>query len=210
MNRSATPSSTMKRLALTQLWPTLMKRALTAAAAASSTSASASTINGSEPPSSRTCFLSARPACDATMLPTWVEPCQGHGGNAVVGDQACNLVGLDQQGTEQPIRRPSIPHDLLDGHGALGDVVGVLKDRAVAGGKGRGGETEELPERVVPRHDGQHHAERIEHDRCFRWRCWPRPHPPGSLVPRQRRSRSSRRTSRSRPRPPAGACPSPG
>ena len=73
-NRSATEASTMKRLAEIQLWPLLEKRALTAVVAASPMSASAKTMNGSEPPSSSTCFLSARPACDATSLPTAVEP----------------------------------------------------------------------------------------------------------------------------------------
>ena len=73
-NSSATRSSTMKRLAEMQLWPVFEKRALAAAAAARSMSVSASTMKGSEPPSSSTCFFMARPACAATSLPTAVEP----------------------------------------------------------------------------------------------------------------------------------------
>ena len=68
-NSSAIGSSTMNRLAAMQLWPELRVRAVAAAAAARSTSASARTMNGSEPPSSSTVFLSWRPASPATSSP---------------------------------------------------------------------------------------------------------------------------------------------
>jgi hypothetical protein len=73
-NSSATVSSTMNRLASTQDWPALRYRALTAVAAAAAMSASARTMNGSEPPSSRTCFFSTAAAWAATIAPTSVEP----------------------------------------------------------------------------------------------------------------------------------------
>ncbi len=74
MKRSATDAATMKRFAQTQLWPALLKRALTAAAAAAGTSASSSTTNASEPPSSSTDFFDARPAAAPTAAPARLEP----------------------------------------------------------------------------------------------------------------------------------------
>ena len=52
----------MNRLAAMQLWPAFRNRARAACSATFDRSASASTMNGSEPPSSSTHFLSARPA----------------------------------------------------------------------------------------------------------------------------------------------------
>ena len=40
-------------------------------------------------------------------------------------------------------------------------------DRPVAGGEGWGSEAEELPERVVPGHDGQFHSERVDAGAVF-------------------------------------------
>ena len=74
VNRSATERETMKRLAHTQLWPPLPKRAFTAAAAAAGTSASSSTMKASEPPSSSTDFLDSRPAAAPTAEPARLEP----------------------------------------------------------------------------------------------------------------------------------------
>jgi hypothetical protein len=69
-NSSATLSSTMNRLAAMQLWPAFENRARAACSATLGRSASASTMNGSEPPSSSTHFLSARPAAAPTAAPT--------------------------------------------------------------------------------------------------------------------------------------------
>ena len=71
---SATRSSTMKRLAAMQLCPVFWKRAFTPTVAAVATSASASTMKGSEPPSSSTCFFKACPAAAAMERPAGVEP----------------------------------------------------------------------------------------------------------------------------------------
>ena len=50
--------------------------------------------------------------------------------------------------------------ELLDGEGAAGDVGGVFKeDRVAADENGRDG-AEDLPEREIPRHDGEDDAER--------------------------------------------------
>ena len=59
----------MKRLTAMQLCPEFTSRAEAAVRAAASRSASARTMKGSLPPSSRTVFLSSRPAAAATSLP---------------------------------------------------------------------------------------------------------------------------------------------
>jgi hypothetical protein len=71
---SYTGDSTMKRLAQMQLWPALMVRATAPTFAACSRSASASTMNGSEPPSSITEGFNASPAAAATARPAGSLP----------------------------------------------------------------------------------------------------------------------------------------
>ena len=57
------------RLPQMQDWPLFCTRAVTACFTAASRSAEGMTMKGSEPPSSSTTFLSARPACSATARP---------------------------------------------------------------------------------------------------------------------------------------------
>ncbi len=73
-NSSATASTTMKRLAAMHDWPLFCTRALTAVCTVASRSAEGSTMNGSEPPSSRTLFFSACPAVAATDMPALSLP----------------------------------------------------------------------------------------------------------------------------------------
>jgi len=74
VNAATRGSTMMKRLALTQLWPELIKRDVAHVLTASSRSASSSTMYGSEPPSSSTVFFSDAPACAATAFPAGVLP----------------------------------------------------------------------------------------------------------------------------------------
>lgn len=64
----------MNRFAAMQLWPVFWKRAVTATSTAFSTLASWSTMKGSEPPSSSTTGLIARPAASPTATPAASEP----------------------------------------------------------------------------------------------------------------------------------------
>ena len=59
----------MIRLAALQAWPALPIRPATAAFTVLVTSSLSSTMNGSDPPSSRTTFLRLRPATSATAAP---------------------------------------------------------------------------------------------------------------------------------------------
>ena len=86
---------------------------------------------------------------------------QGHGHQAVVGNQLFNLVGPHQQGAETGGWQASIVQYFLQGQGALRHVGGVLEQTHVAGHQGRGGEAHYLPEGEVPGHHGQHHAQRL-------------------------------------------------
>ena len=66
-----------------------------------------------------------------------------------------------------PSGKPASPEHRFDGQRAARHVARVLQDAAVARHQGRCGKAEHLPERKVPRHHGEHHAERIEGDERF-------------------------------------------
>src|SRR6202035_5796745 len=72
--RSATSSTTMKRLAAMQLCPEFTVRPCAAWSATATGSASPRTMKASEPPSSSTVFLSCRPASAATFRPAGSPP----------------------------------------------------------------------------------------------------------------------------------------
>ena len=157
-------------------------------------------MNGSEPPSSSTCFLSAAPAWEATMAPTSVEPVRVTAAIRSSAMMPATCAASIRRVAEQPCGHTRPAEDLLDGECALRHIVGVLEDRAVAGGERGGDEAEELPERVVPRHDRENDAERVEARSRFRRRssrCVRRQEPLGVLGVEVA---GHARTSRSRPR----------
>ena len=61
-----------------------------------------------------------------------------------------------------------VREQLADRQRAAADVGGVLEHRAVARAQARRGEAEHLPQREVPRHPGEHGAERLERDEAAR------------------------------------------
>ena len=81
-------------------------------------SASARTMNGSEPPSSSTVFLSCRPASAATSMPGLVAAGQGHGADRRVADQRRDPRGGDQERREDALGEAGVAEDLLDREGA--------------------------------------------------------------------------------------------
>ena len=125
-------------------------------------------MNGSDPPSSRTCFFSAAPAALATCSRDFARAGERDRVDARVGDE---LARPSSRAPGACRRRPAAAgalEDLLDGQRAAGHVGGVLEHGAVAGHQRRRGEAEDLPEGEVPGHDRQHHAERLERDVALR------------------------------------------
>jgi hypothetical protein len=131
--RCAIASSTMKRLAAMQLWPLFTVRPATAPAAVRSRSASASTTNGSDPPSSSTVFLSARPAACATATPAASLPVSETA--AIAGSAIRRETTAD--GTSSAVnvrlRRARGAHHVLDRQRAVpAPFRGVLQHHRVA------------------------------------------------------------------------------
>jgi len=85
---------------------------------------------------------------------------QGDSNDARVLDQTTGCRTGHEHGPEDPVREASGAEHLFDGEGALRHVGGVLEDSGVARHQRRRGKAEQLPEREIPRHDGQHRAER--------------------------------------------------
>jgi hypothetical protein len=157
VNASATDSTTMNRFAAMHDWPLLTIRAATAVSTARSRSADGVTMNGSEPPSSSTVFLSAA-RHRGHRAARGLAAGGGYGRDPRVGDHRFHPRRANQERLEDPRRRSSATPEFLEGEGALRNVRRMLQERNVAGGKGRCGETDDLPEREVPRHDRQHSA----------------------------------------------------
>ncbi len=89
---------------------------------------------------------------------------EGDGANRRMGDEALDGLRGDEESAHRSVRESGVAEDLLDGKGAAGNVRGVLQQADVARHQGRGREAEELPEREIPRHDGEHRPERVVAD----------------------------------------------
>ncbi len=160
--RARTSSTTMKRLPAMQLCPEFTSRAFVQTSAASSRSASSSTRYGSLPPSSSTVFFRSAPAFAATARPAGPLPVSVTARISGCSMTRFHLPAADHQRAEQVLRKTGAPKHVLDGERTPGNVRRVLQHCAVARHQPRCGEAEHLPERKVPRHDGQYDAERIE------------------------------------------------
>jgi hypothetical protein len=66
---------------------------------------------------------------------------------------------VDAQHLQLVVRKSGLPQEVRDRLGAPGDVRGVLQQHHVAGHQGRRAEPKRLPEREIPRHDGQYGPE---------------------------------------------------
>ena len=195
------------------VWPAVIRRPVTACLTARSRSASASTTNGSEPPSSSTLFLSALPASAATNAPARSEPVSvtaATRGSAIsLRRHVRHVLRRHDQAGEHARGRAGRGEHLLQRQRRARDVGRVLEERRVARHQRRPGEADDLPEREVPRHDGEDDADRLVGDDV----------PPvarvDGLVGEDARARSRRstrtptRSSRSRSGPRRAACPSP-
>ena len=191
-----------------QLWPALPKRALTAVLAAAAISASASTMKGSEPPNSSTCFFSALPACAATQLADGGRAGERHRGDARIVDQGRHAASLDQErGASSRPGTPASSRVCCNASAHCGTLLAcfrMLPLPAISAGRGK---SDELPERIVPGHDRQHYAERIVDHVAVAAAAGDRGVGQEAGTRAAQSVRRSRRISRSRLRPRPAACP---
>ena len=125
-------------------------------------------MKGSLPPSSRTTFLMAAPAWAPTARPAPTLPVRVTALTRRSAMMSGHLVGADQQRLEHAGRGAGPAEQVLEEQGRPGDVGRVLEEPDVAGHQGRGREPGHLPQRVVPRHDGQHRPQRLVGDEAQR------------------------------------------
>ena len=88
----------------------------------------------------------------------------GDGGDALVGEDVLDLARFDEQRLEGAAGKAGAADERFDGERALRDVGGVLQQADVAGHQRGREKAEDLPEGKVPRHDGEHDAERVPAD----------------------------------------------
>ena len=193
----------MNRFAAMQLWPVFWKRAVTATSTAFSRLASSSTMNGSEPPSSSTTGLIARPAASPTATPAASEPVRV---TPAIRRSPISSLALRPETTivlKTPGAAPARSKTCSSSRRAAGHVGGVLEHEAVARRDDRRRRPHRLPERVVPRHDREHRRRAAACGRRpgGRRRCRSVP-APGSARRARRSARPPRRTSRLRLRLP--------
>ena len=151
----------MKRFAAMHDCPVLIVRAFTPISAAISKSALGMTMNGSLPPSSRTLFLICRAAALATSLPARSLPVSVTAFTRGSSMTRAHLLGFDQQGLKHAFRETGAAKNIFNRERALRNVGGVFEQNDIARHQSGRGETEHLPERKIPRHDGENRPHRL-------------------------------------------------
>ena len=82
-------------------------------------------------------------------------------------DDLGHLLDLDHQIRKHALRQTAVAKNGFDGQCALRHIGRMFQHHGIARHQGRCGSAKYLPERKVPRHDGQHHAERVIRDIAF-------------------------------------------
>jgi hypothetical protein len=96
---------------------------------------------------------------------------QRGGRDACVLKNRMNPGRTDQKRLKHPLGESGLAENFLDRQGTLRHVGRVLEQTNISGHQCRGRKTEHLPEREVPRHDRQNHAQGLVMDvgaRCIR------------------------------------------
>ena len=88
-----------------------------------------------------------------------LAPGEGDGSNPRVLDECGDVLALDEEIGERPRRQAGPAEDVLQEERRLGDVGRVLEQADVAHHERGRGKAHHLPEREVPRHDGQDRAD---------------------------------------------------
>jgi hypothetical protein len=79
-------------------------------------------------------------------------------------DHGVDVTTADHQRAKQVLGEACTTEDVLDRQRTTGNVRCMLQHRRVARHEAGGGEAEHLPERKIPRHHGEHDAQRPEGD----------------------------------------------
>ena len=90
----------------------------------------------------------------------------GRGHSRIVED-AIDLRRANEKSLEHASRETGAEEDVFDFQSALRDIGGVFQQADVAGHQAGSDETEDLPEREVPGHDGENDAERLVTDEAL-------------------------------------------
>ena len=93
---------------------------------------------------------------------------QRHRAHERMLDDGFDLAAADQKRAKHTFRESRLHEHVLDCERATRHVRRVLQYAGISRHQRRRGEPEHLPERKVPRHDGEHDAERLERDVGFR------------------------------------------
>ncbi len=105
--------------------------------------------------------LELAPGCGADRAAHGDAAGEGDGGNAGIGDQSSRRVAFEREVLETALLKTGAPDKILQRRGALRHVLGVLEQPDIARHERRSGEANDLPEWIIPRHDGEHRAERL-------------------------------------------------
>src|SRR5205085_4374527 len=90
-----------------------------------------------------------------------------YGCDARIRDDSFDLIRSGEQCLKRALHESGASKNVFDRERALGNVGSVLEDADVSGHQRRRGKSKDLPERKIPRHDGEYDTERLKrHPAC--------------------------------------------
>ena len=118
-------------------------------------------MDASEPPSSSTTFFSCAPARAATDRPAASDPVRVTAHTPGCSTPRRREIPEITSDEKQPGSNPAVSKSSSSASATPVTFDACLSTTGVAGHQCRCGEPDDLPEREVPRHHGEHHAERL-------------------------------------------------
>ena len=112
-------------------------------------------------------FFDALRGGDANLNAGLLASGQSGSGDARIIEDAIDLRRANEKSLEYAFGETGAEENVFNFQGALRDVGGVFQQADVAGHQARSDEAEDLPEREVPRHDGENDAERLVTDKAL-------------------------------------------
>ena len=86
---------------------------------------------------------------------------QCHRLDARIFDHRPRLIGLNEQCLENAFIKAGTPEDILNRQRTLRHIGSMFEQANISRHQSRRGETEDLPERKIPRHDGEDWSKRL-------------------------------------------------